>query len=98
MISGGSDVRGSIREMFDAVAAAIAARATEEVVTKVRETSGEPYVLADILCNLYHSFDVGTLTGFATDNGFVVSCVDCKRNASRVVDSLAVTFTEAVKA
>jgi hypothetical protein len=66
--------------------------AAEVKVARLEALGGEPYVLADILCHLYHDYDIGDLTGFATEQGFVVSCADCKAKAREVLACLKTTL------
>ncbi len=77
-----SDVLALIQGKVDAEDRADRAEAT---LAKVAALGGEPYVLADVLCHLYHDFDITALTGFATESGFVVSCATCKANAGHVL-------------
>lgn len=65
-----------------------------DLMARLDALTGEPYVLADILCHLYHEFDTTALTGFVTGKGFVVSCATCKAHAREVVEAIRTALAD----
>jgi hypothetical protein len=82
---GGLIVVGQLREQRARAEAAEAESARlASVVAAVEALFREPYRAADSLCSVLHPERRETCTGFATNDGFFVSCVECKALAARI--------------